>query len=70
MSNSTRAIVVHEPIDGQLNWKLENVTLREIKPTELKVRIVATGLCHTDIVFSTWPKEAMPYPKVLGHEGR
>ncbi|KAF2501918.1 NAD(P)-binding protein [Lophium mytilinum] len=68
-SVSARAIVAHEPINGQPNWKLENVTLRELNPTELVVRMVSTGLCHTDIVFSTWPKEAIPYPKVLGHEG-
>lgn len=68
---SARAIVAHEPIEDQLIWKLEDVTvLRDLQPTELLVRIVSTGICHTDVVFSTWPKEAIPYPKVLGHEGK
>lgn len=66
---SGRALVAHEPVDGQVNWTLENVTLRKLGPKELIVRIVATGICHTDIVFSTWPAEAIPFPKVLGHEG-
>jgi D-arabinose 1-dehydrogenase-like Zn-dependent alcohol dehydrogenase len=67
---NARAIVAHEPVNGQLNWRLEDITLRELQPTELLVRIVATGICHTDVVFGTWPKEAIPYPKVLGHEGK
>ncbi|OCK78337.1 NAD(P)-binding protein, partial [Lepidopterella palustris CBS 459.81] len=68
-SISARAIIAHEPVDGQLNWKLENVTLRELQPTELLVRMVSTGICHTDLIFGMMPKEAGPYPKVLGHEG-
>lgn len=66
---SARAIVAHEPLDGQLNWELEQVTLRDLEPTELLIRVVSTGICHTDVIFGTWPKEAIPYPKVLGHEG-
>lgn len=70
-SVSARAIVAYEPSDGQkVNWKLENVAVRELKPDELLVRIVATGICHTDVVFATWPAETIPYPKVLGHEGQ
>ncbi|KAH8593674.1 chaperonin 10-like protein [Bisporella sp. PMI_857] len=64
-----RAIITNEAVDGQVNWKLEDVTLREIGPKELLVRMVATGICHTDIVFSTWPAQMIQYPKVLGHEG-
>lgn len=66
---SSRAIVSHKPVDGNANWKLEDVVVREVQPTELLVRIVATGICHSDLVMSTWPKEAIPYPKILGHEG-
>lgn len=66
---TARAIVTHEPVEGQASWKLEEVTLRALEPTELLVRIISTGICHTDILFSTWPKEAIPYPRVLGHEG-
>lgn len=67
---TARAIVAHEPVDNKPSWKIENVTLRGLEPNELLVRIVATGICHTDLVFGAWPKEAIPYPKVLGHEGQ
>ncbi|OJJ03065.1 hypothetical protein ASPVEDRAFT_53610 [Aspergillus versicolor CBS 583.65] len=66
---TTRALVAHEPTNGQLNWNLEDINLRELQPTELLVRIVAAGVCHTDIVFGMWPPDQIPYPKVLGHEG-
>lgn len=68
---SARAIVTYEAKDGRVNWKLEDITIsRDIKPDEVLVRMVATGICHTDIVFSFMPAEAMgPYPKILGHEG-
>ena len=69
---SARAIVTYQSKpEEHLNWKLEDITLsREIKPDEVLVRMVATGICHTDIVFSFIPPEVYgPYPKVLGHEG-
>lgn len=67
---SARAIVAHEPVSGKPNWTLEDVTLRELASNELLVRIVATGVCHTDLIFASIPSESGPYPKVLGHEGR
>lgn len=66
---SGRAIVAYAPINGQPNWKLEDVTVRQLKSNELLVRMVATGVCHTDLLFATLPEENGPYPKVLGHEG-
>lgn len=67
---TARAIVAHEPDKGILNLNLEEVTLRELGPDEVLVRMVATGVCHTDIVFALAPAEAGgPFPKVLGHEG-
>lgn len=68
-AKTTRALVAHEPSNGQLNWNLEDINLRELRPNELLVRIVAVGVCHTDIVFGMWPPDQIPYPKVLGHEG-
>lgn len=69
LANTTRAIVAHEPQSNQLNLKLEHVTLRDIGPDELLIKVVAVGVCHTDLIFGTWPPEMIPYPKVLGHEG-
>lgn len=44
------------------------VELDEPRGAEVLVRIVATGLCHTDLTVPTMLPEEM-FPKVLGHEG-
>lgn len=48
-------------------FKLESVQLAEPKFDEIRVRIVATGVCHTDVVARDLG--IAPYPIVLGHEG-
>jgi aryl-alcohol dehydrogenase len=47
--------------------KIENLLMEGPQTGEILVRIVATGICHTDIGFMEWgnPDE----PVVLGHEG-
>lgn len=47
---------------------LEELELAELQPDEVRVRLVATGICHTD---STALDAAYPieWPAVLGHEG-
>ncbi|MGB9302541.1 MAG: NAD(P)-dependent alcohol dehydrogenase [Mycobacterium sp.] len=50
------------------DFSLEEVDLDGPRDDEILVRIVATGLCHTDIHL----KGALPeptFPRVLGHEG-
>lgn len=49
-------------------FTFEDVVLDDILPTEILVKIVATGLCHTDlaIVHGHIPGA---FPTVLGHEG-
>ncbi|TCP32448.1 NAD(P)-dependent alcohol dehydrogenase [Sphingomonas sp. BK235] len=47
---------------------LEEVTLGAPRPTEVLVRLVATGVCHTDMVVRNQDFSA-PLPIVLGHEG-
>lgn len=47
---------------------LETLELEEPRDTEILVRVVATGVCHTDMVV----RDGMlptPLPVVLGHEG-
>ena len=67
---TTRAIIALEPlVPGKPNLKLETLTLRELGDDEVLVRIVATGVCHTDITIAGAPKGMWTYPKVLGHEG-
>lgn len=51
---------------------MEEVTTRTIKDDELVVEMVASGICHTDILIGSIPGGAAPiafYPRILGHEG-
>jgi aryl-alcohol dehydrogenase len=49
-------------------FQIETVTVDQPRADEVLVRIVATGMCHTDIVIrdQVYP---VPLPIVLGHEG-
>jgi aryl-alcohol dehydrogenase len=47
---------------------LEEVDLDEPRPNEVLVRLVATGLCHTDLSAQAGHLP-FPLPGVLGHEG-
>lgn len=49
-------------------FTLETVELEEPRSDELRVRVVAVGLCHTDVAFQ---HGVLPFehPFVLGHEG-
>jgi len=46
-------------------FQIEEVDLEDPRDNEILVRIVGTGLCHTDLFF----KELIPMPAVYGHEG-
>lgn len=46
-------------------FSIEPVELDDPRPDEVLVRLVATGVCHTDIFF----RDLMPSAAVLGHEG-
>jgi len=50
-------------------FALEQVTLDEPRPDEVLVRLVATGICHTDISMRDHKIYPVPHPVVLGHEG-
>jgi aryl-alcohol dehydrogenase len=58
-----RAAVTRE---GTLHPSVETVELEEPRPGEILVRIVASGICHTDVKVHQRPG---PKPIVLGHEG-
>jgi aryl-alcohol dehydrogenase len=47
---------------------IEEVEIEEPRANEVLVRIVSTGLCHTDLV-ARMGFLPMPIPAVLGHEG-
>lgn len=58
------AAVTHSK--GQ-EFKIEKVELTEPKANEVLIKIVASGVCHTDAVARDL--EITPYPVILGHEG-
>jgi len=58
------AAVTHQ--QGE-DFQIEQVELAEPQANEVLIRIVATGVCHTDAVARDLG--LTPYPVVLGHEG-
>lgn len=60
-----QAAVAHEK--GQ-PLQIEEVELRQPKGTEVLIKMVACGVCHTDEVAMN-QEIAVPFPAVLGHEG-
>jgi propanol-preferring alcohol dehydrogenase len=62
-----RAAVVHE-FDAPLS--VEEVPSRALEPGQVRVKVEASGLCHTDIhaAHGDWPIKPSP-PFVPGHEG-
>ncbi|MFC8427853.1 NAD(P)-dependent alcohol dehydrogenase [Streptomyces sp. NPDC057253] len=65
MPITTRAAVVES---GGAPFSLSDVTLDDPGPREAVVRLVATGLCHTDLGVASGGLP-FPLPGVLGHEG-
>lgn len=61
---SVTAAIAHSPTAP---FSAEAVELREPGPSELLVKVVATGICHTDVM--TKAKGLCEFPIVLGHEG-
>jgi len=66
-TDTYRAAVVRE-LGGQL--AIENVPKLGLEPGQIRVRVEASGLCHTDIhaVHGDWPVKPSP-PFIPGHEG-
>ncbi|WP_103338253.1 NAD(P)-dependent alcohol dehydrogenase [Amycolatopsis sp. CA-126428] len=65
MPTRTTAAVVESAGAG---FTLGEVALDELRPDEVRVRIVATGVCHTDLGVAAGALP-FPLPGVLGHEG-
>ncbi|RZK37026.1 MAG: NAD(P)-dependent alcohol dehydrogenase [Pedobacter sp.] len=51
------------------NFELTKVTLDKPGAEEVLVKIVATGICHTDMVARDFIMGAPNFPVILGHEG-
>jgi aryl-alcohol dehydrogenase len=54
---------------GTAHPNIEEVDLEEPRVDEVRVRIVATGICHTDLNCHSGYGVPTPKPIVLGHEG-
>ncbi len=50
-------------------FTVERLHLEPPRPDEVLVRLVATGMCHTDLLARELPPELFAGPVVLGHEG-
>lgn len=48
--------------------QIEDIEIEEPRPDEILVRVVGTGICHTDVVMRDQGLPT-PQPVVLGHEG-
>ncbi|RUS42822.1 NAD(P)-dependent alcohol dehydrogenase [Cohnella sp. AR92] len=53
--------------DSTSPFELEEIEIKEPKANEVLVRIVASGVCHTDA--TARDLSMVPFPAVLGHEG-
>ncbi len=62
-----RAAVLRQVGDEELDL-LDDATTTETGPDQVKVRIRATGVCHSDLSVMTGVLP-MPLPCVIGHEG-
>lgn len=72
MDKTITVMVVHEPTSKEPVWKAQQVRItRPIASDELLVRMVASGICHSDLVCSMPYAKALrvTWPKVLGYEG-
>lgn len=66
---TTRALVTYDAEDGatEPSFVMEELDVYEPEDDELLVRMVATGLCQTDITSALRPGDGTL--RVLGHEG-
>lgn len=54
--------------EGHGEFMIEQLTLEPPRPDGVLDRLVATGMCHTDLMVRTRLLPT-PLPAVLGHEG-
>lgn len=62
-----RAALLHTVGDDKLDIR-DDVTLAPVGPTQVRVKIRATGVCHSDLSAMTGVVP-QPVPLILGHEG-
>lgn len=66
MSRIVEAMVCHAPGEP---LRRELVTLRDPRPDEVVIEIMASGLCHSDLHQIDGSSAPFPFPVIIGHEG-
>ncbi len=61
-----RAALLNNP--GE-DVSVEDILVDSPGPNEVLIRMVASGVCHTDLTVKNLKGNGMPFPIVLGHEG-
>ena len=69
MSDSTRNVTAAVLRAGNGPFTIEELTLSAPRADEVVVRMVAAGMCHTDLLSRELPPEFFGGPTVYGHEG-
>ncbi len=64
--NDARGVLLNAPGEPA---RVEALTLDPLGPDDLLVRIVASGVCHTDLHLRNLEGMGLGYPILLGHEG-
>jgi aryl-alcohol dehydrogenase len=54
--------------EGTSRMAIEEVSLRDLRPDEVLVRLAATGVCHSDVAVRDG-EFPLPRPIIIGHEG-
>lgn len=65
MTTQARAAICH---GNSAPFEIAEITLDDLRPDEILVRMVASGICHTDLAVRD-AQLPTPLPAVLGHEG-
>ena len=66
MATEGRACILEEPGAPAV---VRDITIDSPGPNEVLIRLVASGVCHTDLTVKNLKGNGMSFPIVLGHEG-
>lgn len=61
-----KAVLLEEPGQAAV---VREILVDDPGPQEVRVKLVASGVCHTDLTVKTLNGNGMSFPIVLGHEG-
>lgn len=66
MTIEAQAVLLEEPGAPAV---LRDILVEDPGPNEVRIRILASGVCHTDLTVKVLNGNGMRFPIVLGHEG-